>query len=55
MAALVTPNRTLGLSFLLYLAALPLISVGTTARLDPLWGCGLALLALAGWALSAWL
>ena len=48
MAVALTPIRTLGVSLLLYLVALPLISLGVTTGSDPLWGLGLGLLALAG-------
>lgn len=41
-----------GLSFVLLLASLPLISIGATAGVGVLWGTGLILLALGGLVLT---
>lgn len=42
-----------GLAFVLLMASLPLISIGTTAGVGFLWGTGLVLLALGGLVLAA--
>jgi hypothetical protein len=48
MPSVLTSNVVQGISFVLFLAALPLISFGATDGQEPLWWTGLALLVIAG-------
>jgi hypothetical protein len=48
MPSVLTSNVVQGISFVLFLAALPLISFGATEGQEPLWWTGLALLVIAG-------
>jgi hypothetical protein len=48
MPSVLTSNVVQGVSFVLFLASLPLISFGASEGQEPLWWTGLALLVIAG-------
>ena len=48
MPSVLTSNVVQGTAFILFLAALPLISFGATEGAEPLWWTGLALIVVAG-------
>jgi hypothetical protein len=48
MPAFLTTNVVQGVAFVLFLAALPLVSLGTTEGAEGLWWTGLVLIVVAG-------
>jgi hypothetical protein len=48
MPSVLTTNVVQGIAFVLFLAALPLISFGASEGQEPLWWTGLALIVIAG-------